>query len=99
MIIFILSSVWSFGFFSNIHIFKDVINIKECQFVQNIVGKVDLMVVRAKGYSQKDEKKIIGYVNSYLGNKIILNIKYTEKIPRTSNGKLRFVVSNLVKKN
>jgi phenylacetate-CoA ligase len=81
------------------HIFKDVINIKECQFVQNIVGKVDLMVVRAKGYSQKDEKKIIGYVNSYLGNKIILNIKYTEKIPRTSNGKLRFVVSNLIKKN
>ena len=81
------------------HIFKDVTKIKECQFIQYSIGKVDLMIVKAKGYNQEDEKKIKSYVNSYLGDKIILNIKYVEKIPRTSNGKLRFVISKLTNQN
>mgnify|MGYP001268506645 CR=1 FL=1 len=80
------------------HIFKDITKIKECQFVQYEIGAVDLMIVKSHEFSQIDEQQIRKYVNSYLGNKIVLTIKYVDKIEKTSNGKLRFVVSKVKNK-
>lgn len=77
------------------HIFKDIIRIKECQFFQKEIGIVDLMIVKAYGFNKDDEDQIKKSVELYLGNKLNLNIKYVDSIPRTSNGKLRFVVSKI----
>lgn len=79
------------------HIFKDVTKIKECQFIQNEIGALDLIIVKSHEFDQNDERQVKKYVHSYLGDKIKLSIKYVDKIKKTKNGKLRFVISKLKK--
>lgn len=77
------------------HIFKDIERVKECQFVQHKIGEVNLKIVKASNFDLQDEKKIFMSVKSYLGKKINLKIEYVDKILKTSNGKLRFVISKI----
>lgn len=77
------------------HIFKDLVHVKEAQFVQEKIGEVDVNIVKGIDYTDLDEKKLLEEVNLRLGNKIVLKINYVKTIPRTANGKLRFVISRI----
>ena len=77
------------------HIFKDMVNIKECQIFQEQVERVVFRIVRGKEYTSKDEKKLLYEARMRLGNQIKIDINYVERIERTSRGKLRFVISNI----
>lgn len=77
------------------HIFKDMIRIREAQFVQNSAHHVDLMVVKDGRYAEQDERALRQELAKHLGNKIKIQIQYTDSIPRTKNGKMRLVVSQL----
>ncbi len=52
-------------------------------------------VVRSKGYTGKDEKKLLHEARTRLGTRIEIDIDYVEAIERTSRGKLRFVISKI----
>ena len=77
------------------HIFKDMINIKECQIFQEHVERVVFRVVCGKKYTGKDEKMLLHEARTRLGNQIEIDIDYVEAIERTRQGKLRFVISKI----
>lgn len=74
------------------HIFKDMINVKEAQFIQKNPGIAELRVVRGTNYNEIDEELLKREIFSRL-NSIDISIKYVDEIQRTKSGKLRFVVS------
>lgn len=77
------------------HIFKDMINIKECQIYQPKVDTVIFRIVRGANYTQKDEDLLLCEARKRLGNSLDIQISYEEKIERTKTGKLRFVISEI----
>ncbi len=77
------------------HIFKDMVNIKECQIFQEHMERVVFRVVRSKEYTGKDEKMLLREARTRLGNQIVIDIDYVGAIERTSQGKLRFVISKV----
>lgn len=77
------------------HIFKDMVNIKECQIFQEHVERVIFRVVRGKEYTEKDEEMLLNETRERLGNQIKIDIDYVEAIDRTKSGKLRFVISKI----
>ncbi len=77
------------------HIFKDMVNIKECQIFQEHVERVVFRVVRNKEYTEKDEEMLLHEARMRLGNQIEIDIDYVEALERTTRGKLRFVISKI----
>ncbi|MCM1048308.1 MAG: hypothetical protein NC433_07780 [Clostridiales bacterium] len=77
------------------HTFKTADNVIEAQIVQVKKTFVKILIVKSNLYCEKDEKKIKELINERFGDRIQYEIQYVEKIPRTNNGKLRFVVSEL----
>ena len=65
----------------------------EAQFIQDFVGKADLLYVSRGGDDELLRKKIMLMVDRYLGDKIALNLISVSSVPRTSSGKIKFVVS------
>ena len=76
------------------HIFKDLTMIKEAQIRQKEIGKIEVLVSRRKGYSDKDESTLLREIRSRLGD-IEVELRYVERIDRTGAGKLRLVISAL----
>jgi phenylacetate-CoA ligase len=77
------------------HIFKGMVNIKECQIFQEHVDRVAFRIVRGKEYTEKDEKMLLNEARGRLGSQIKIDIDYVEAVERTSLGKLRFVISEI----
>jgi len=74
------------------HVFKDMINIREAQIVQQSSGEIDVRVVRGNYYSHHDDRQLFDEFKKRLGNDIKISIHYVESLPRTQSGKLRFVI-------
>lgn len=77
------------------HIFKDMVNVKECQIFQENVERIVFRVVRGRKYTEKDEQKLLHEARIRLGKQIVIDIDYVETIERTKQGKLRFVISKI----
>lgn len=76
------------------HIFKDMENVIEAQIVQQSDGKAEIRIVRSDAYTDRDEQSIVRLADERLKGRVDYSIVYTNKIERTKNGKLRFVVSD-----
>ena len=77
------------------HIFKNIINVRECQIYQENEERVVFRVVRGKKYTGKDEMIILHEARMRLGNHLKIDLDYVEAIERTELGKLRFVISKI----
>lgn len=78
------------------HIFKDLLNIREAQIMQSSTNQVEFRIVPGPNYDrQSDEKQLLSEAQKRLGSFINISINYVNSIPRTSSGKLRFVISNI----
>jgi phenylacetate-CoA ligase len=77
------------------HIFKDMINIRECQIYQDKIESVVFRVVKGNNYSERDEKQLLDEARKRLGNSINIELSYVDSIEKTARGKLRFVISKL----
>ncbi len=80
------------------HLFKDMLNIKEAQIIQNHIDEIVIRIVKRNGYLKVDEEKIRKEAKLRLGSEIKLLFDYVPQIDRTANGKFRFIISNLDKK-
>ncbi len=77
------------------HIFKDSKNVIEAQIVQNNVDEVLLKIVRDSGFNSHDERAIAEEARQRLGSSIKLRFEFVDHLPRTSNGKFRFIESTI----
>lgn len=77
------------------HIFKDMVNISEAQIVQKRVGEITIKIVKGNQYTSKDEERLLYEIHQRIGESEKIYLEYVETIPRTQNGKLRFVISEV----
>jgi phenylacetate-CoA ligase len=77
------------------HIFKDMVNVREAQIRQTVPGELVLHVVRGSEYKDADEHMLREETAKRVGEDMRVEIEYVDTLPRTSNGKLRFVVSEV----
>ncbi len=78
------------------HIFKGVSNVIAAQIVQTALDTIEIRIVRAPWYSEKDEQSILHKFIERVGNDISVSCSYVNAIPRSANGKFRAVVSHVV---
>ena len=76
-------------------VFKDQVNIVEAQIVQKSLDLVEFRIVKGKKYTQKDEQILVHDIVEYLAGKINYKIVYVDEIPKTKNGKMKFIVSEV----
>jgi phenylacetate-CoA ligase len=79
------------------HVFKDLTNIREAQIYQARPGEITIRVVRGRAYRDEDDLTLVREVHKRLGQETKVDIDYVDSLPRSSNGKLRFVVSEVPK--
>ena len=77
------------------HVFKDLTRVREAQIRQAEPGRMTIAIVKADGYGEQDEQALRRELLKRVGDEVAFDIEYTEAIPRTSRGKLRFVVSTM----
>lgn len=77
------------------HLFKDVHHVREAQIVQRRIDELILRIVPLDGYSDQDEQVVVREARNRLGETMRVRFEYVESIPRTANGKFRFVVSEM----
>lgn len=77
------------------HVFKNADHVIEAQIVQKTRELVWINIVKSDLYSKKDETEIRTLLDERIGGRIKYEIQYVDSIPRTSNGKIRFVISEV----
>ena len=77
------------------HLFKNSKNVLEAQLYQEKVDELVCRIVRSEKFSVDDEQEIIDEARARLGPSIEIRLEYVDEIPRTNNGKFRFVVSTI----
>lgn len=79
------------------HVFKDMTAIREAQIVQEEPGQITVRVVKNPRYGSSDETLLLEEFQKRVGDQATIRVEYTERIPRTESGKLRFVISKVGK--
>jgi len=77
------------------HIFKDLVNIREAQIIQNVPGAFTYRVVRSERYGPADESRLLLETRRRVGASTRVDIEYVDRLERSDVGKLRFVVSDI----
>lgn len=77
-------------------VFKGMSNtIKETQIIQYAPDLVEVIIVKAAGYLEKDGGSVVTELKKRMGDQVTFRIHYTDEIKRTPNGKFRAVVNNI----
>lgn len=77
------------------HPFKPLHNIVESQILQERTDELKVSIVKESGFSSDDEDKLVSAFQERLGEEINIRVEYVESIPRTGNGKFKWVVSSI----
>lgn len=79
----------------NMHdeIFEHVL---QYQFYQDDVNKCILKIVKKTGFNKEDAMNIRQEMEKKLGNDILMQMEYVDEIPRTRNGKYKFLDQRLM---
>jgi phenylacetate-CoA ligase len=80
-------------------IFKYMHNIKEAQLYQKEPGIVSVRIVPSPRFSKNDERLLIDKFTERFRDQLNIVIDYKANIDRTKNGKLRFVISDVINGN
>lgn len=76
-------------------IFKDQKNIAEAQVIQKSYEMVEFHIVKGTHYTEADEAMLNKYIKEFLAARIGYEIVYVDSIPKTKNGKRKFIISEL----
>ena len=75
------------------HIFKDLVEVVEAQFVQIDKGKADLLIVTSPEFNDITLNKLKNLIHEKLGKRIEIKIIEVKRIEKSKSGKLRMVKS------
>jgi phenylacetate-CoA ligase len=70
-------------------------NVVQFQFLQEKEGEVIFYIVKGTKYQKKDTEYIRKELSKKLGKDVKLDIRFVDKISRTSRGKYRFIIQKL----
>ncbi len=76
------------------HMFKDMVNVREAQILQQRPGAITVRVVRTEAYSTADHEALLSEFRKRVIDGTEIKIEYVSSVPRSENGKLRFVISD-----
>jgi phenylacetate-CoA ligase len=74
------------------HIFKGVNGVIEAQIRQEVLDRIDILVVPGAGYGSEVERLLMRNARDRIGNGVAIAVRTVGSIPRTRNGKFRGVV-------
>lgn len=77
------------------HMLKDVPGLERFRLVQRQLDRLDLSIVRSKGFDDNSLAYIRREVRKVLGDSVELHCHFVDDIPLTRSGKLRVTVSEL----
>lgn len=77
------------------YVFKDVMNVREVQVVQEQLGEITIRAVRRAGYDSNDEIGIAREIQRWISPTLKVRFDYVPEIERERNGKFRAVLSRL----
>lgn len=77
------------------YLFKDALNVKEAQIVQEKLGEIRIIVAHRSAYGTNDEMKIRRDIKSWLSPSLQVQFEYVDEVPREPNGKFRAVLSRI----
>ncbi len=77
------------------YLFKDALNVKEAQIVQEQLGEIKIVLVRRDAYATRDELEIRRDIKTWLSPSLAVRFEYVHEVPREANGKFRAVLSRL----
>ncbi len=76
-------------------VFKGILNVEEAQMIQDARDHLRVRIVRRPSYTEQDTAQILFNLQERLGDGIHFEIEPVERIPRTDNGKFRYVISKV----
>ena len=71
------------------------IHIEQYQVVQEELKRIDLYIVKAKGYTDSDTELLKTSLAKHMGSDVNIEFKFVEEVPLTPQGKLISVISKL----
>jgi len=74
------------------HLFKDLTGVAEAQVRQARPGCCTIHLVPRSAYNERERAKLLAEAHSRFGDRLHIDIKLVDSIPRTASGKLRMVV-------
>jgi phenylacetate-CoA ligase len=77
------------------YVFKDALNVKEAQVVQESPGAVAVRVVRRNGYGAADERALRDAIGRWISPRLDVEFEYVDAIEREPSCKFRAVKSLL----
>lgn len=77
------------------HAFKDLTSVREAQIRQRSRDAITVAVVPCETWKGDCEERLLRELRRRLGEAIDIRVDLTDELPRTSTGKLRFVVSDV----
>ncbi|HLV88244.1 MAG TPA: hypothetical protein VKV39_14760 [Candidatus Sulfotelmatobacter sp.] len=77
------------------YVFKDTVNVKEAQVVQDQLGSIRIRIVKRPQYSSVDERFISSEVKRWISPRLETTFEYVPEIERESSGKFKAVKSEL----
>ena len=77
------------------HLFKDMLNVREAQIIQERVDDLTIKIVKRPNFSESDMKLLEKEARLRLGSAIKLRYEFVDTLSRDPSGKLRFVVSKV----
>jgi phenylacetate-CoA ligase len=87
-----LISLTALIFGQHFHAFS---RIKDMQIEQERKGEITMRIVKARGYSDKNEKEMFQRIQEITGNQLHVQFEYVDEIPRTRMGKRLFLIQKL----
>jgi len=75
------------------HIFKGQPDVKEAQILQEEVSSIEVRMVLRPAFDGRSQDALLKEIRSRLGEKIRIDLRQVDEIPREANGKFRAVKS------
>lgn len=77
------------------HPFKPMHNVEKSQIIQESPDEILIKIVKRTNYTDNDTKHLLSEMHNRLGHAMRIRIQFVEDIPRSSNGKYRWVISKV----
>lgn len=77
------------------HAFKPLTHVAKSQVIQHDVNRYEILLVPEEGYTSKETDILLFGLKERFGRESQIKINLVEDIPRTKNGKYRWVISHI----
>lgn len=81
------------------YLFHGIASVSEAQIVQEKLGSIVVRIVKSSSFMSSDELEIRSRIKRYASPSLNVTFEYLDKIPRSSSGKFRPVISELPKES